>query len=77
MFFIGITFENIGKTVGNWSVNVDFEGEKWTWTSMVQNLTLEPFETKVLTWNGSVPSSAPIDSAAKPYRLLWLFIRSV
>lgn len=65
VFFVGITFGNIGKTVGKWSVNVDFEGAKWTWTGVAQNLTLEPSGTEVLKWNGSVPSSAPINSTAR------------
>ena len=60
-----ITFKNTGKTEGTWSVNIAFEGEKWTWTGTSQALTLKPCKTKTLTWNGSVPCDAPIDSVAR------------
>ena len=60
-----ITFKNTGKTVGTWSVNKAFKGEKWTWTGTPQILTLKPCKTKTLTWNGTVPSDAPIDSVAR------------
>jgi len=64
-FTVKITFKNTGKTEGTWSVNIAFEGEKWTWTGTPQTLTLKPCKTKTLTWNGSVPSDAPIDSVAR------------
>jgi hypothetical protein len=62
---VEIVFKNTGSTVGNWSVNVAFEGEKWTWKDAPQNLTLKASQTKALTWNGKVPEDAPIDSVAR------------
>jgi hypothetical protein len=64
-FTVEITFKNTGKTEGTWSVNVAFEGEKWAWSGTPQNLTLKPSNMKTLTWNGNVPSNAPIDSMAR------------
>ena len=60
-----ITFKNTGKTEGTWSVNITFEDEKWTWNGTPQSLTLKSGKTKTLTWNGSVPIDAPIDSVAR------------
>jgi hypothetical protein len=64
-FTVKITFKNTGSAEGTWSVNIAFEGEKWTWTGTSQSLTLKPCKTKTLTWNGTVPSDAPIDSVAR------------
>jgi hypothetical protein len=64
-FTVKITFKNTGTTEGSWSVNIAFEGEKWTWTGTPQGLTLKPSKTKTLTWNGTLPSDAPIDSVAR------------
>jgi len=64
-FTAKITFKNTGKTEGTWSVNVAFEGEKWTWSGTPQELTLKPYKSKALTWNGEVPSDAPVDSVAR------------
>jgi hypothetical protein len=64
-FTVKIAFKNTGTTDGTWSVNVAFEGEKWTWTGTSQNLTLRPSKTKTLTWNGTVPCDVPIDSVAR------------
>jgi hypothetical protein len=64
-FTVKITFKNVGKTEGTWSVNIAFEGEKWTWTGTTQSLTLKSCKTKTLMWNGTVPSDAPIDSVAR------------
>ena len=64
-FTVKISFKNTGKTEGSWSVNIAFEGEKWTWTGTSQTLTLKPCKTKTLTWNGTVPSDAPIESVAR------------
>ena len=61
-FIVEIVFKNTGTTVGNWSVNVAFEGEKWSWSGAAQNLMLKPDKSKTLTWNGTVPANAPIDS---------------
>jgi hypothetical protein len=64
-FTVKITFKNTGSAEGTWSVNIAFEGEKWTWTGTSQSLTLKSSKTKTLTWNGTVPSDAPIDSVAR------------
>jgi hypothetical protein len=65
MFTVQITFKNTGKTEGTWSINISFEGEKWTWTGTAQTITLEPDGKKTLTWNGTVPADAPIDTVAR------------
>jgi len=64
-FTVKIAFKNTGKTEGTWSVNIAFEGEKWTWTGTPQTLTLKPCKTKTLIWNGTVPCDAPTDSVAR------------
>jgi hypothetical protein len=64
-FVVEIVFKNTGSTEGTWSVNVAFEGEKWVWSGILQNLTLKSGKTKTLTWNGTVPADAPIDSMAR------------
>lgn len=65
VFTVQITFKNTGKCEGAWSVNIAFEGEKWVWSGTPQILTLKPCKTKTLTWNGSVPCDAPVDSVAR------------
>lgn len=64
-FNVEIGFKNIGKTEATWSVNIAFEGEKWSWTGNPQTLTLASCNTKTLVWNGSVSTDAPIDSMAR------------
>jgi hypothetical protein len=64
-FTVTIAFKNTGSTEGTWSVNIAFEGEKWTWNGTAQALTLKPYKTKTLTWNGSVPCDAPINSVSR------------
>ena len=64
-FTVEIGFKNIGKTVGMWSVNIAFEGENWTWIGASQNLTLQSDSTRTLTWFGTVPENASIDSVAR------------
>lgn len=64
-FTVKITFKNAGKTEGTWAVNIAFEGDFWTWSGTPQNLTLKPYKTKTLTWNGIVPCDAPIGSTAR------------
>jgi hypothetical protein len=64
-FIVEIAFKNTGATGGTWSVNIAFEGESWTWTGLRQTLTLEPNNKKTLTWNGSIPQNASIDSTAR------------
>lgn len=64
-FKVKISFKNTGKTEGTWSVNVAFEGEAWAWSGTPQILTLRPCKTKALTWNGTVPCNASVDSVAR------------
>jgi hypothetical protein len=64
-FTVTITFKNTGKTEGTWSVNIAFEDETWSQVGTPQNLTLEPGETKTLTWNGVVPANATVGSVAR------------
>lgn len=64
-FTVEIVFKNTGSTVGNWSVNVAFEGEEWMWKGTPQNLTLNASKSKTLTWRGNVPEDAPIDTVAR------------
>jgi hypothetical protein len=64
-FTVKIVFKNTGKSEGTWSINIAFEGEKWTWTGTPQNLTLKEGNSKTLTWKGNVPCDAPIDSVAR------------
>src|SRR3972149_1333185 len=64
-FTVKIAFKNTGKTAGNWSVNTVFEGASWSWVGTPQNLTLNPGSTKTLTWTGTVPANATINSVAR------------
>jgi len=64
-FTVTISFKNTGSVQGTWSVNIVFEGEKWTWNGTAQTLTLKSSAAKTLNWNGTVPSNAPIDSVSR------------
>jgi hypothetical protein len=64
-FTVTISFKNTGSTEGTWSISVAFEGEKWTWNGTPRTVTLKPCKTKTLSWNGSLPCDAPIDSVAR------------
>jgi len=64
-FTVKITFKNIGKTAGSWSVNIAFEDNSWSQVGTPQNLVLQPGETATLTWNGTVPANATINSMAR------------
>ncbi len=64
-FYVEVAFKNTGTTEGSWFVNVAFEGEKWVWSGALQSLALKSGKTKTLSWNGSVPAEAPIDSVAR------------
>src|SRR5512136_2574562 len=64
-FTVKITFKNIGKTEGNWAVNVVFEGDFWIWKGTSQNLTLGDGLSKTLTWSGIIPNNATVDSMAR------------
>jgi len=64
-FAVQITFQNVGKTEGTWSINIAFEDEVWYQVGTPQNLTLGPGQTKTLTWNGVVPANATVGSMAR------------
>lgn len=64
-FTVRITFKNTGTAEGTWFINIAFEGNAWTWSGTQQILTLKPSKTKTLSWNGSVPCNAPLDSVAR------------
>lgn len=64
-FVAEITFRNVGTSEGTWSVNIAFEGERWTWTGMMQKLTLGSCDKRTLTWEGTVPANAPVGSVAR------------
>jgi hypothetical protein len=64
-FTVKITFKNIGKTEGNWSVNIAFEDNCWSQVGTPQNLVLQPGETATLIWEGAVPANATINSMAR------------
>ncbi|MEM4703494.1 MAG: hypothetical protein QXJ02_00270 [Candidatus Bathyarchaeia archaeon] len=64
-FTVEIKFKNVGSTEGTWSVNVAFEGEKWTWTATPKNLTLKAGQTRILTWKGNVSPNAPVGSISR------------
>ena len=64
-FTVTITFQNTGRAEGNWSVNVVFEGDSWSWKGTPKNVTLDADAKKTLIWNGSVPTNATINSVAR------------
>jgi hypothetical protein len=64
-FTVNITFQNTGKTQGTWSINIAIEDEVWSQVGIPQNLTLDPSQTKTLTWTGVVPANATVDSMAR------------
>jgi len=65
IFAAEITFKNVGTSEGTWSVNIAFEGEKWTWTGTAQKLTLGSCDKRTLTWEGTVPATASVGSVAR------------
>jgi hypothetical protein len=64
-FSVTIGFGNSGTNTGTWSIVPVFEGNDWTWKGTAQTVTLNSGESQSLTWNGTVPSNAPIDSIAR------------
>ncbi len=64
-FTIEITFRNTGNTLGVWSVNLNLEGDKWNWNETAQTLALNTQEVQTLTWSGTVPKNASINSFAR------------
>src|SRR4030043_2052364 len=51
-FTVTITFQNTGRAEGNWSVNVVFEGDSWSWKGTPKNLTLDGEAKKTFVWKG-------------------------
>jgi hypothetical protein len=64
-FSVRISFKNKNNANGTWKITVVFEGEKWNWKGEEKQLTLDPFEKKTLTWEGTVPEDAETDSIAR------------
>ena len=64
-FVAEITFRNVGTSEGTWSVNIAFEGERWTWAGTAQKLTLGSCDMRTLTWEGTVPANASVGSVAR------------
>jgi len=64
-FIVKISFKNKGTTRGSWGVAITFEGDYWTWKGEGRLLTLDPGETKTVTWEGNVPKDAVLDSIAR------------
>ncbi|MEJ5328426.1 MAG: hypothetical protein WHU54_09315 [Candidatus Bathyarchaeia archaeon] len=64
-FKVSITFKNIGATEGSWMVNIALEGDLWSQAGIPKELHLNPGETATLTWNGTVPVNAPVDSVVR------------
>ena len=64
-FTVEIEFKNIGRTEGQWNVNIVFEGEEWFQKGNSQNLELKPNERETLSWTGTVPPNAPINTIAR------------
>lgn len=64
-FIVEIEFENTGKGNGEWKVNIALEGEKWMWTGTTQTLSLSPSSSNTLSWTGTVPTTAPLNSFAR------------
>jgi len=65
-FTVKVKFKNMGNLTGTWNVNVAFEGESnWGWQGIPQTLTLKSSKTATLTWTGTVPVEAEVDSGAR------------
>ena len=64
-FTVDIEFKNIGKNRGTWSINIEFEGDYWFQDGIPQNIEVDPNEEKKLSWKGSIPNDAPIDTLAR------------
>lgn len=64
-FTVKITFENTGESDGTWSVNIAFEDDSWSQVGTAQNLALKSGKKGTLTWDGTVPANATINSMAR------------
>ncbi|MEM3377679.1 MAG: hypothetical protein QXV09_01110 [Candidatus Bathyarchaeia archaeon] len=62
---VSITFKNTGATEGIWVVNIALEGDIWSQAGTPKTLRLRAGESATLTWNGTVPANAPVDSVAR------------
>ncbi|TRO47857.1 hypothetical protein E2P47_03780, partial [Candidatus Bathyarchaeota archaeon] len=47
-FIVEIEFKNVGKTEGQWNVNIVFEGDEWIQKRNSQSIELEPNERNTL-----------------------------
>lgn len=64
-FTIKVVFRNKGTGEGSWRISVAFEGEDWTWKGEEKQLSLESLERETLSWEGTVPDEAVVDSLAR------------
>ncbi len=64
-FTVKLNVKNTGEDKGEFSVNVTFEADSWTWKGTQKTITLNAGETKQLTWDGKVPSDAKAGSVAR------------
>lgn len=64
-FTVKISFKNKGTTYGHWRVAITFEGDYWTWKGEERLLVLDPRETETITWEGTVPKDAQLDSVGR------------
>ncbi|MGB9914551.1 MAG: hypothetical protein ACPLIG_05540 [Candidatus Bathyarchaeales archaeon] len=46
-------------------MNIALEGDTWSQAGTPKTLHLRPEESATLTWNGTVPANAPVESAAR------------
>ncbi|UCF45045.1 MAG: hypothetical protein JSW44_04680 [Candidatus Bathyarchaeota archaeon] len=65
VFTVKISFENTGESDGTWSVNIAFEDDSWSQVGTAQNLALKSGKKGTLTWDGTVPANATINSMAR------------
>ncbi|UCB59915.1 MAG: hypothetical protein JSW72_07310 [Candidatus Bathyarchaeota archaeon] len=64
-FRIEIVLRNKGTIDGMWEVNMALEGDDWLWAGKAKELALKGDEEKTLSWQGKVPSNAPVGSVAR------------
>lgn len=64
-FTVKINVKNTGSNDGNWSINITFEGESWSWKGSPKNVMLEAGESKTLMWDGTVPANSQVGSVAR------------
>lgn len=64
-FTVEIGFKNIGKNEGKWNINIVFEGDTWSQEGNSQEIELKPNEGKTLSWTGTIPDDAPINTLAR------------